>query len=413
MVSSRSLAALVVTLGCCGIHAGPCKPQSSTSLSISLAATTTTDATRSEASESSGTGPWTSTSDPSGETTSTVPVDSTLASTLDTADPTSTTTSEAALTSSSVVSEVPSTDEAGISTSTVSEHSSSFSNVFTTTTSESALISTTTTSDAPATTSETKPRLEFFNGGFEEGGELALPWIIGRSVSIEQDPENARSGNRYALARFPIVGSGRPPFPLRQTVKGLDPTKKYLLTFHWTFHEEASIMGCYFYTYFPYLIEYRNLPRDPPINRYVKRQIVVTPPTVTSADLWFHWYCYGGTDWPGAAIRFDDISVVEYHPPCTSVNAQSEDRTCGRRGYFANTAASSYVIDFPADWISVAFCAQACANTQGCKTFTHSGTDQGLCKLYSATPQQLDFRELANGGPVYEPACFQCRPVES
>ncbi|KAM6529534.1 hypothetical protein FALCPG4_007663 [Fusarium falciforme] len=277
--------------------------------------------------------------------------------------------------------------------------------------------STTTTSEAPATTTEAGTRLGFFNGGFEDPTVDGLPWVIGRSVEIKNDPENAHGGEHYALVQFPITGTGRPVFPLRQTVTGIDGTKKYLLTFYWTFTDVGSIEGIYcdFFTYFPGLL-HGNMIRNPaqPVNQYVKRQLVASfPASTTAADILFHWKCWSPQPtWPGAEVRIDDVNVEVYDPPCTRREAPSDGLTCGV-GRLNNPAAESYLIDFSSEWIHFDFCAQACAGTQGCKTFVHSGSSIATCKLYSATPQELGFQESTNGNRVNQPECYQCRPLES
>lgn len=220
------------------------------------------------------------------------------------------------------------------------------------------------------------------------------------------------------LVRFPITGAGRPIFPLRQTVTGIDATKKYLLTFYWTFTDVGSTQGmtCEFFTYLPVLLELKTL-RSPsqPVNRYQKRQLVATfAPGTTSADILFYWKCYSNQpSWVGAEVRIDDISLVEYDPPCTLREAPPDGLTCAGVGRFNNPAAESYRIDFPSELIHFDFCAQACAGTQGCKTFTHSGSSLATCKLYSATPGELDFLESASGIRVNQPECYQCLPLES
>lgn len=217
--------------------------------------------------------------------------------------------------------------------------------------------------------------------------------------------------------RFPITGTGRPVYPLRQTVTGIDGTKKYLLTFYWTFTDAGSIEGIYcdFFTYVQGLL-HGNTIRNPtqPVNQYVKRQLVASfPASTTAADILFNWKCWSTQPtWPGAEVRIDDVNLEEYNPPCTRHEALSDGLTCGV-GRFNNPAAESYLIDFSSELIHFDFCAQACTGTPGCKTFVHSGMPIATCKLYSATPQELDFQESINGNRVNQPECYQCRPLES
>ncbi|UPK92507.1 hypothetical protein LCI18_003442 [Fusarium solani-melongenae] len=330
------------------------------------------------------------------------------------------TTSDITFTSSTIASETSTTEDASRSTSTFSESSSaSDSKIPTTTTSEAAESSTTTTSEAPATTTEAGTRLGFFNGGFEDPTVDGLPWVIGRSVEIKNDPENAHEGEHYAssLVRFPITGTGRPAFPLRQTVTGIDGTKKYLLTFYWTFTDVGSLEGIYcdFFTYVSGLL-HGNSFRNPtqPVNQYAKRQLVASfPASTTTADILFHWKCWSPqTTWPGTEVRIDDVNFEVYDPPCTRREVPSDGLTCGV-GRLSNPEAESYLIEFSSEWIHFDFCAQACAGTPGCKTFVHSGLTIATCKLYSATPQELGFQESTSGSRVNQPECYQCQPLES
>ncbi|KAJ4212867.1 hypothetical protein NW759_011508 [Fusarium solani] len=449
MAPPKSLSAFVLALGfSLGANAGPCKPNASSALTSQSFETTSTavvETTFSSTSHTTGL-TWTTSSEKSltstaaesdvsdtttlqswsssssedgGQLTSTVTTETGFVSTSDEASSSWSTASDLTLTSSTIISETETstTEDASSSTSTFSESSISDSELPTTTTSQAAESSTTTTSEAPATTTQVGPRLGFFNGGFEDQTVDGLPWIIGRSAEIKTDPANAHGGERYALARFPITGTGRPIDPLRQTVTGIDGTKKYLLTFYWTFTDASSLEGitCTFFTYVQGLVEAKNLwnPTQP-VNQYVKRQLVVSfPATTTTADIFFNWKCYSTqTTWAGAEVRIDDVSLVEYDPPCTLRNAPSDGLLCGGVGRFNNPAAESYRIDFSSELIHFDFCAQACAGTQGCKTFVHPGVLIATCKLYSATPQELDFQESAPGIRVNQPECYQCRPLE-
>ncbi|EEU34781.1 uncharacterized protein NECHADRAFT_44751 [Fusarium vanettenii 77-13-4] len=451
MAPPKSLSAFILALGLSlGANAGPCIPHASSALSsqsfettstavvettfsstsdtTDLSWTTSTEkslastATESDVSDTTTLESWFSSSSEDGEhLTSTVTTETGFVSTSDEASNSWSTTSDLTFTSSTIVSETETstTKDTSSSTSTLSESSStSDPESLTASTSQAVESSTTTTSEAPATTTHAGPRLGFFNGGFEDQTVDGLPWIIGRSVEIKTDPANAHGGERYALTRFPITGTGRPVYPLRQTVTGIDGTKKYLLTFYWTFTDAGSIAGitCDFYTYVQTLLEgrtYRNPTQQ--VNHYIKRQLIASfPASTTTADILFYWKCSSTSPtWAGAEVRIDDVSFVEYEPPCTLRDAPSDGLICGSVGRFNNPAAESYLIDFSSDWFNFDFCAQACAGTQGCKTFVHAGITIGTCKLYSATPQELDFQESAGGYRVNQPECYQCQPLDS
>ncbi|KAI8663215.1 hypothetical protein NCS57_00921800 [Fusarium keratoplasticum] len=441
MAPPKSLSAFILALGFSwGANAGPCKPSASSALSsqsfdettstavveTSFSSTsdttdlvwTTSTTTESVVSDTTTLESWSSSSEDGEQLTSTVITETGSVSTSDETSNSWSTTTDITSTSPTTVSETSTTEDASRSTSTFSESSSVSDSEFpTTTTSEAAVSSTTTISEAPATTTEAGTRLGFFNGGFEDLTVDGLPWVIGRSVEIKNDPENAHGGEHYALVRFPITGTGRPVFPLRQTVTGIDGTKKYLLTFYWTFTDAGSIEGisCDFFTYFQGLL-HGNMIRSPtqPVNQYIKRQLVANfPASTTAADILFHWKCWSSQPtWPGAEVRIDDVNVEVYDPPCTRREAPSDGLTCGV-GRLNNPAAESHLIDFSSEWIPFDFCAQACAGTQGCKTFVHSGVSIAPCKLYSATPQELGFQESTNGNRINQPECYECRPLES
>lgn len=186
------------------------------------------------------------------------------------------------------------------------------------------------------------------------------------------------------------------------------------MTFYWTFTDVGTIAGatCSFYTYFQFLIEFSTpIAGQVPINQYTKRQYAVRAPKgMAKSDILFYWKCGGlSPDWPGAEVRVDDISLIEYEPPCVVVDQPPQDLVCGQSGVFHNPSASTYLIENRMALGPFEFCAQACAENPECKTFTRDvNTLNTRCKLYSATPQELDFRPSSGVG-TYEPDCFVCR----
>jgi hypothetical protein len=229
---------------------------------------------------------------------------------------------------------------------------------------------------------------------------------------------------KSSLVKFPITGTGRPVYPLRQTVSGLDYTKKYLWAFHWAFTDFGTLTNtrCNFYTYFGSLVEYTTFYANGiPTNEYFKRQYLVSRPEIlNTVDILFHWQCSNSnpsTQWDGAEIRIDDVSLIEYDPPCTVIESPPRDLVCGETGAFPNSA-NSYLIGSEIPLGPFETCAQICAGDPECKTFTASGGTGVLigrnvrCKLYSASPEELGFSSTPGGQSVYQPGCFECRPSE-
>ncbi|RGP72600.1 hypothetical protein FLONG3_6608 [Fusarium longipes] len=275
------------------------------------------------------------------------------------------------------------------------------------------------------TTAAQQTPIGFYNGGFEDDPSPdGLPWVIGRGVTVPNDPQNARSGDRYALITYPMTGSGRPLYPLRQTVTGLDSTKKYLWTFHWAFADFGTLSNtrCTFYTYWGVLLEYSSFSAaGMPTNEYFERQYVVNrPSTFDSVDMLFHWQCSvanPSSPWDGVQLRVDDVSLVEYDPPCTVLDSPPSDLVCGETGSFA-ASANSYLIGSEIPLGPFETCAQMCAENSECKTFTATGGTLPLigrnarCKLYSRSPEEIGFSRTTGGQSVYQPGCFECRPLQ-
>ncbi|CEI66027.1 hypothetical protein FVEN_g4562 [Fusarium venenatum] len=275
------------------------------------------------------------------------------------------------------------------------------------------------------TTAEAQTPIGFHNGGFEDDPSPdALPWVIGRSVTIPNDPENAHSGNRYALVKFPITGTGRPIYPLQQSITGLDATKTYLLTIHWAFTDFGSLSNtaCEFWTYFGPLIEYYKFnAAGMPTNEYSRRQYLAAVSTVSdNANMILYWRCSNSvpsSPWAGVEIRIDDVSLVEYDPPCTLVEPPPQGLVCGQTGTFP-TSANSYLIGSEIPLGPFENCAQMCAENPECKTITGALGNGNVigrnarCKLYSKTPEELGFYASTSGPGVFQPGCFKCRPSE-
>ncbi|XEU99692.1 hypothetical protein FSHL1_004979 [Fusarium sambucinum] len=306
-----------------------------------------------------------------------------------------------------------------ITDSTINESTTAESVVVTSSSSDP---STTSSITSTTTTAEAQTPIGFYNGGFEDDSSPdAHPWVIGRSVTIPNDPQNAHSGGRYALVNFPITGTGRPIDALRQTITGLDVTKKYLLTFHWTFTDFGTLSNtaCDFWTYFGPAIElYRPNAAGMPTNEYIRRQYLVR--SLGVSDLVFYWRCSNsvpGSPWAGAEIRIDDVSLVEYAPPCNLVESPPQGLICGQTGSFP-TSANSFLIGSEIPLGPFENCAQMCTENPECKTVTGIFANGDVigrnarCKLYSRKPEELGFYASTNGPGVFQPGCFACRSSE-
>ncbi|WXC56541.1 hypothetical protein SNK03_002474 [Fusarium graminearum] len=156
-----------------------------------------------------------------------------------------------------------------------------------------------------------------------------------------------------------------------------------------------------------------------PTNEYFKRQYLVTLVSITDkVDLVFYWRCSNSASaspWAGAEIRVDDVSLVEYDPPCGLVKPPPEDLVCGQIGSFPSSA-NSFLIGSEVLLGPFENCAQMCAENPECKTVAGvfgSGDVIGRnarCKLYSAMPEDLGFYTTTTGSGVFQPGCFECRP---
>ncbi|CZS77664.1 unnamed protein product [Fusarium graminearum] len=404
MAAKLILTALIASLK---VNGSPCKPNSSPSISLvftsSAAFTTTTIDSSAELGLSTQSSIFDSTLYSTSKTLETSSSETFASET--TRDGSSDSTVPASFTTTNSIVEESTTVESAVVTSLSSDPATT-----------SSIASTT-------TTAEPQTPIGFYNGGFEDDSTSdARPWVIGRSVTIENDPANAHSGDRYALVKYPITGTGRPIDPLRQTISGLDPKKKYLLTFYWAFTEFYSLSntGCDFWTYFGPAIELYKFKADGmPTNEYFKRQYLVTLVSITDkVDLVFYWRCSNSapaSPWAGAEIRVDDVSLVEYDPPCALIKPPPEDLVCGQIGSFPSSA-NSFLIGSEVLLGPFENCAQLCAENPECKTVAGvfgSGDVIGhnaRCKLYSAMPEDLGFYTTTTGSGVFQPGCFECRP---
>ncbi|OBS28237.1 hypothetical protein FPOA_02178 [Fusarium poae] len=418
MAAKLILTAFIAALG---VNGSPCKPNSSASLSPDFTShavpTTTTD---DDVSNGSGFPTQSSVY----EFTST-----TLASTLATDETTSVTLEASSSDKSSLETLASETTWDGSSATTIpTSFTTTESIVDESTTLDSAVVaswssdSTTSSITSTTTTAEAQIPIGLYNGGFEDDPSPdALPWVIGRSVTIPNDPGNARSGNRYALVKFPITGTGRPIYPLQQTITGLDTTKTYMLTIHWAFTDFGTLSNtaCEFWTYFGPLIEYyRFNAAGMPTNEYSRRQYLSR--VSDSVRMILYWRCTNSvptSPWDGAEIRIDDVALVEYDPPCTLVKSPPQGLTCGQIGTFP-TSANSYLIGSEIPLGPFENCVQMCAENPDCKTITGAWANGDVigrnarCKLYSRTPEELGFTASTGGPGVFQPDCFECRPSE-
>ncbi|KIL86180.1 hypothetical protein FAVG1_10576 [Fusarium avenaceum] len=280
----------------------------------------------------------------------------------------------------------------------------------------SAKSSTASTKEETTTTSTTsaepiQPTNYFLNGGFEipndVGEYTGTPSILGRNVQVKSDPIQALSGTHYAELALPPTGA----YVFRQSLTGLDPTKRYAYTYNWatndiiTFNEFNAYLQ--FTTYignFGYELEHMG--EIGPENRFVKRKIVFGGNTATAAALVQTRVQAVGIS--SGSIRFDDVSIFEYDPPCTLLNPTPEDKWCGLKGGVYSLSKEGKTIGKEQS-LSLEDCLQSCHLEPTCQIVSYlPGFRNNIGRCWRFKIPREDIEYLANGGGqvVYEPGCF-------
>lgn len=200
-------------------------------------------------------------------------------------------------------------------------------------------------------------------------------------------------------------------FVFRQSLTGLDPAKRYAYTYNWATNDIITFNGfnadLKFTTYIGnsgYELDYRG--EIDPENRYVKRKIVFGGNTATAAALVQTRVQAAGIS--SGSIRFDDVSIFEYDPPCILLNPTPENKWCGLRGsvYSATKADKAIGKD---QSLSLEDCLQSCHLEPTCQIISYvSGIGNNLGRCWRLKVPREDIEYIANGGGhiVYEPGCF-------
>ncbi|KAH7211387.1 hypothetical protein DER44DRAFT_658281 [Fusarium oxysporum] len=404
MVHFRCLAVAVAL--CYEVNAGPCRPRSSSG----IATTPSTELTDNPASSIvlSATS-----SDALGETTlSTVlgistttslstsmvlsldsaisrPSDTTLAYGSSVSTDPSSPASTSALFSS--VEEVPSSDTSATSAAAIT----------------TALTTTTTTAEP------NEPTNYFINGGFEipdESGEYTgAPSLLGRSVTIKTDSSKALSGSHYAEVAFPLVGSGSAAYAIRQSIADLDPAKRYAYTYNYAPADMVASGAppnpiIKFTTLFgtkAYETDFSGAVS--PQDSYVKRKIVFDGITSSFVQTQVQ---FSGLN--RGSVRFDDISIFEYDPPCTLVSPAPSDKWCSSKGSVYSASNQQKTIGLTQS-LSLEDCAQSCHLEPTCQVISYVptvGNNIGRCWRYKVPREDIEYVQNGGGQIVYEPGCF-------
>ncbi|KAF4440786.1 hypothetical protein F53441_12194 [Fusarium austroafricanum] len=278
--------------------------------------------------------------------------------------------------------------------------------------------STASTTEAASTTTTTiaepnEPTNYFLNGGFEvpdEGGEYTgAPSLLGNSVTIKTDSLKALSGSHYAEVAFPLVGPGPTAYAIRQSIMDLDPAKRYAYTYNYAPADMVASGNppnpiIKFTTSFGtkiYETDFRG--EVSPLDSYVERKIVFDGFTYDFVQTQVQ---FSGLN--RGSVRFDDISIFEYDPPCTLISPTPSDKWCHLKGsvYSAsNTAKRIGTVQS----VSLEDCAQSCHLESTCQVISYVpvvGNNIGRCWRYKVPREDIEYFNNGGGHSVYEPECF-------
>ncbi|KAK7409257.1 hypothetical protein QQX98_008567 [Neonectria punicea] len=376
MFSLTPLAALAVGLLGWEVSAGPCKPNLDSTASTELSSVT-----------------------------SELGTSFTVSSSTDLTTELSSATFES--TTAISISDITSTETS--STLTSEQTTASVDTTSSSTTQEESTTSTTTAEAEPTDTGF------LINGGFEKmsvgGGYTGEPWALGRGVTLVDNPAYAHSGRYSIVVTLPTPSTGTGGlWALIQPISGLDKTKTYILTYWWAFSDVQDMGGgsVEFMTYTSGGIAEDVFRAATPANVYQKR-VIGFGTSLADGQLRMRL----GTSGPlfkHAEIRIDDISIVEYDPPCTLVSPAVDGQLCGTYGS-ADGQTGPYQIGQPENMI-FEDCALKCKVQGSCKLFSFFGPAYaGSCNLYSGTKEQIGFVEKPKSiftRPFYERECWVC-----
>ncbi|KAJ4129016.1 hypothetical protein NW768_007545 [Fusarium equiseti] len=281
-----------------------------------------------------------------------------------------------------------------------------------------AKASTSTTEEPTTSTSVAKSTGYFINGGFEnpndDGDYTGAPSLLGRSVTVKEDPSKALSGSRYAELAWPLVATGgSATYTFRQSVTGLDPTKRYAYTYNWA--PVNPVMGISNNGYLKFttylgstLYEFETRGEVSPTDQYIKRKIVFGgTPNMSPVD--YVQTRLQPTGLTSILVRFDDISIVEYDPPCTLVSEAPNDKWCGPKGSVYGVSYLERMTGLR-EPMSLEDCAERCNLDQECTMISYVpivGYNTGQCFRFKVPREELDFVQNSGGHYVYEMECFE------
>ncbi|KAI6774878.1 hypothetical protein HG530_001636 [Fusarium avenaceum] len=281
--------------------------------------------------------------------------------------------------------------------------------------------STASTKEETTTTSTTsaepiQPTNYFVNGGFEipnDAGEYTgTPSLLGRDVKVKSDPIQALSGTHYAELALPPTGA----YVFRQSLTGLDPAKRYAYTYNWATNDMIAFneFNAYlrFTTYIgnsAYELDFRG--EIGPENRYVKRKIVFSGSsfgrnTATAADV--VQTRVQAISITSGSIRFDDVSIFEYDPPCVLLNPTPENKWCGLKGSAYSLNQEDKTIGKEQS-LSLEDCLQSCHLEPTCQIISYVpavGNNLGRCWRFKVPREDIKYIANTGGHVVYEPGCF-------
>lgn len=211
-----------------------------------------------------------------------------------------------------------------------------------------------------------------------------------------------------AIRSLVTVPDQRSPSTISQLVSGFDTTREYTLVYYWAMTDEQSIYDGFCGITTEANGAFLDLMETKPVTayQYFEQKIVFTP-SAADLNLTFTFACNGDYFY-GAQFNVDDFTVVTSCPTCSLADTPPLDATCGAYGAAGNSSA----LIGSGDASSVANCAESCASTSGCLSFSfYGGASSGSassCELYSGSVDELEVSFFPFGYPFYDIGCFQC-----
>jgi hypothetical protein len=200
-------------------------------------------------------------------------------------------------------------------------------------------------------------------------------------------------------------------YTFRQSVTGLDPAKRYAYTYNWATKDMMALNGLNAYLKFTtyignsaYELDYRG--EIGPEDRYVKRKIVFGGNMATAPA--FVQTRVQSVGLASGSIRFDDISIFEYDPPCILLSPTPENKWCGLKGSVYSTSKEDKAIGKEQS-LSLEDCLQSCHLEPTCQVISYVqavGNNVGRCWRFKVPREDIEYIANSGGHNVYEPGCF-------